>query len=137
MIEYEAELNNDQFPYYIDTIHRVSVLAYNPRKQQYKCRLLAFDTNTDDWYNKEQIHPVTDSTEMPKNFEINESVLVKIPNRKINNECVDGKADTIWVKAIIKIKWDHHYTVQYRNWEQGGYIIRRVHKNNVRQVYLH
>lgn len=128
----EGLVTNPDYPAYKDVLHLVRVLRYNVRRQQYQCRSLAFDMGPRNfWWEPNILFTVRKAEHVPNNVK---NIDIRICNRKVNGELVDGLLSRkgVWVRGQIRARHGQEYLVEHFDWETGETALTIVTPENVR-----
>jgi hypothetical protein len=133
----EAEMMDENFPDYKDTLHPVQVVEVLHNGKEYRCRLLAFDD--EDVWTADLLHKVRDSTGR-KDYKNGDQVHIRIKNRRIGRKSnVDGIVSSkgIWVKGTVVDgeSRDGFIVVEHVDWESLAKKKSRVGFENARSCF--
>jgi hypothetical protein len=133
----DAEMMDDNFPNYRDTIHPVRVVEVLDGGKEYRCEMLAFGEQ--DVWTADLLHQVLD--EGAADVKMGDRVHFRIKKRKVRGKLVDGHAskDGIWVKGLLvqeAEKEDGFALVEHINWEgEENRKTSRVHLADLRKAW--
>lgn len=108
----EGEMNDTEWPRYVDAIHLVRVDYFNVKKNKWHCTLTAFDPASD----LGDRHWLASELHEPRGAEPNATWGVgdKVHVRCRRGRHVDGNAREVWVKAAIqKVLKGNLYIIDY------------------------
>ena len=99
----EAEMtDNEDYEDYYNTIHRVQIVSYNTNTRMYRCKLLAWENEYDEWDGK-QLHKIRNA-EPNNKYKVGDDIQFLWRNRKNQfNQELDGNFNDegIWVKGKV------------------------------------
>jgi hypothetical protein len=130
----DAEMMDDNFPNYRDTIHPVRVVEVLDGGKEYRCEMLAFGEQ--DVWAADLLHPVLDKA--AADLKKGDRVHFRIKKRKVRGKLVDGHAskDGIWVKGLLLEMEDGFALVEHIDWEgHDGRKRSRVRLEDIRKAW--
>ena len=135
----EAEMMDDNFPTYRDTIHPVRVVEVLNDGKEYRCEMLAFGEQ--DVWAADLLHAVRAAEEASADLKEGDLVHVRMRKRKVRGKLVDGHAskDGIWVKGVLvqeAEQEDDFALVEHADWERHeGRKRSRVRLEDIRRAW--
>jgi hypothetical protein len=127
---------NPSFPMYLDTLHPVDILAADIVKNEYTCRLTAFDDGPHvvDVWQKKELYFINNVGVERCQIHVYQRVWVRVRNRRFKRKLIDcGASESgIFVKATIFVidNINGSVIVQHTNWK-GGFVKNRVSLSDI------
>ncbi len=123
----EAEMFNPNNDCWI-TYHPARVVRFNQETNAYKCQLLAYGGEHEYAEFDEDQLSIPRGSEPKHNYQINDRVDFFWKKRKVGKRLVDGlySESGVWVKGIVRVKKDKHFTIEHHDWLNGGTLLKEV-----------